>query len=259
MDISTIAGVAIGFGLVFMAIFSKAGWNTFIDISSILITVGGTVGAALINFSIPHLTGLGKVFSQTIKKNETEIVDIITMMVSFAEKARREGLLSLEYDVEQITDRFIKSGMQLVIDGTDPELVRDIMETELSYLKERHKGTHSFIKALGAYAPAFGMIGTLIGLIQMLVNLNDPSKIGGGMAVALVTTFYGAVMANLIFLPLAGKLEIKSAEEILIKEIVIEGVLSIQAGDNPRIVQEKLKAYLPPSLREGLESSEGGE
>ncbi len=258
MDISTLAGIVVGFGLVFMAIFSKAGWQTFIDVGSIMITVGGTIGAALINYSIPHLTGLGKIFSQTLKKNEAEIVDIITMMVSFAEKARREGLLALEYDVEQIQDRFIKSGMQLVIDGTDPELVRDIMETELSYLKERHKANHAFVKALGAYAPAFGMIGTLIGLIQMLVSLNDPSKIGAGMAVALVTTFYGAIMANLIFLPLAGKLEIKSAEEILMKEIVIEGVLSIQAGDNPRIVQEKLKAYLPPSLRGAFEEG-GGE
>ena len=258
MDISTVAGFTVGFGLVFMAIFSKAGSQTFIDIGSMLITIGGTIGAALINYSIPHITGLGKLFSQTMKKNEVEMVDIITMMVSFAEKARREGLLALEYDVEQIEDRFIRNGMQLVIDGTDPELVRDIMETELSYLKERHKSNHAFVKALGAYAPAFGMIGTLIGLIQMLVNLNDPSKIGAGMAVALVTTFYGAIMANLIFLPLAGKLEIKSQEEFLIKEIVIEGVLSIQAGENPRVVREKLKAYLPPSLRGSFEE-EGGE
>lgn len=165
-------------------------------------------------------------------------------MLVFAEKARREGLLALEQDVMEINDPFLQKGIQLVVDGTDPELVRNILETKLTFLEERHQKGRGLFSTMGQLAPSFGLIGTLIGLIQMLSQLDDPTNLGSGMAVALITTLYGALLANLLFNPLAGKLRIRSLEEVLLKEVMIEGVLSIQAGENPRIVREKLNAFL---------------
>jgi chemotaxis protein MotA len=163
----------------------------------------------------------------------------------------------LEDAAYQVEDDFLKKGILLIVDGTDPELVRNILETELAFLEDRHKTGQSIFETMGALAPAFGMIGTLIGLIRMLRNLNNPEAIGPGMAVALLTTFYGALLANLVFIPVAGKLKIRSNEEILNKEVMIEGMLSIQAGENPRIIEEKLKAFLAPKIRESLQDEKG--
>ncbi|HHE46180.1 MAG TPA: motility protein A, partial [Bacteroidetes bacterium] len=162
---------------------------------------------------------------------------------------RREGILAIEMELETVDDDFLKSGIQYAVDGTEPEYIRAIMESELQSLDERHKLGQSIFLAMGTYAPALGMIGTLIGLIQMLSGLDDPSKIGEGMATALVTTLYGAMIANLFFLPVAGKLSNRSKEETLQKELILEGILSIQSGDNPRFVREKLLTFLPPAAR----------
>ena len=174
---------------------------------------------------------------------------IIETLVSFAETARREGILSLEQQAATLEDKFLKTGITLAVDGTEPEHIRDIMTTEIEYVAERHKTGAGIFEAMGMYAPAFGMIGTLIGLIAMLAKMSDPSSIGPNMAVALITTLYGAFAANLIFIPIAGKLRARSAGEILVRELSVEGIMSIQSGDNPRIVEDKLKAFVSPSLR----------
>jgi chemotaxis protein MotA len=177
---------------------------------------------------------------------------MIVTLVSFSEKARREGLLSLEDDLEELDDEFLKKGLQLVVDGTDPELVRRIMESELEAQEDRHNMNRKIFEDLGAITPAFGMIGTLIGLIQMLGNLEDKSAIGPGMSAALITTLYGSFGANLIYIPLASKLVLRGQEESVMKRVMIEGTISIQSGDNPRIVRDKLAAFLKPADRAEL-------
>ena len=180
----------------------------------------------------------------------------IERIVNLAKLARSEGILAIENQLEDVKDPFLSKGLQLVVDGTDPEALRNILTTELDFMRARHGEGKKVLDAMGAFAPAFGMVGALIGLIQMLQDLDDPSKIGGGMAVALLTTFYGALAANLFFLPMAGKLDSRSKEECLMKEMLIEGIGAIQSGDNPRLIQEKLKSFLPPAQR-GMVAAQG--
>ncbi|MDI6799966.1 MAG: MotA/TolQ/ExbB proton channel family protein [Actinomycetota bacterium] len=259
MDIATTVGIAAGFILILMAILQGGSISIFFHVPSMMITFGGTIAATLINFTLPQITGVIKILKNAFFGASENITELIAIIVKFAEKARKEGLLSLEDDVSQLDDPFMQKGIQLVIDGTDPELVRDILVTELSFLEDRHKLGKNIFEAMASYGPAFGMIGTLIGLVQMLRNLDDPSKIGPGMAVALLTTFYGALSAYLIFTPIAGKLSVKSGQEILNKELMIEGILSIQAGNNPRIIEEKLMAFLPPKVRADVSKNKGGQ
>lgn len=244
MDLATIIGLLIGVGLVGGSLFLDGNPNIFYDLRSILIVFGGTFAGTMISYSVDEIKKVPKLVKIAFETNPLNTDLIIDLMVGFAEKARREGLLALEQDVINIDDSFLQKGIQLVVDGTDPELLRNILETKLTFLEERHSKGQSIMGTMGRLAPAFGMIGTLIGLIQMLTQLEDPTLLGSGMSVALITTFYGALSANLIFIPLAGKLKERSSEEILIKEVIIEGVLSIQAGENPRIVEEKLNAFL---------------
>ncbi|MEW6723380.1 MAG: flagellar motor protein [Bacillota bacterium] len=249
MDLATILGIVSGVGLLLYGMGRGGDLRAFLDLPSAAITIGGTLAATLVNYPLAQLNGVLKVLRIAFTKKSMDPQEAIATLVSFAEKARREGLLALENDAEGLDEPFLQKGIQLVVDGTDPELVRSILETELAFLEDRHKAGQGIFETMGALAPAFGMIGTVMGLIQMLKNLDTPETIGDGMAIALVTTFYGATLANLVFIPIAGKLRVKSAEEILLKEVMIEGILSIQAGDNPRIVEEKLKAFLAPKLR----------
>ncbi|MEA2062225.1 MAG: motility protein A, partial [Gemmatimonadota bacterium] len=178
--------------------------------------------------------------------------ETIATLVSFAERARREGILALERHMEEIEDEFLSKGIQLAVDGTEPELMRSILTTELDYMERRHTNGAGILTTAGALAPAFGMCGTLIGLVLMLLTMSDPSTIGPKMAVALITTFYGAILANLFFIPLSNKLKRRSEEEVLVKELMIEGILSIQSGDNPRIVEQKLTSFISPKLRRAI-------
>ena len=173
------------------------------------------------------------------------------MMVRFAERARREGLLVLEEEARRIDDDFLQRGMRLAIDGTDPEMVREILSTEIHFLQARHKVGENIFTTLGGFAPTLGIIGTVMGLIHMLANLSDPAKMGPLIAGAFIATLYGVSSANLIFLPIGNKLKARSAEEVIVREVMVEGILSIQTGDNPRIVEEKLKAFLAPKMRAG--------
>lgn len=230
----------------------------FINTSGLLIVVGGTFASILVGYPFKDLMQHMKTVKIAFVEKVHDPADVIANLVRFAEKARREGLLALEAEAEQLNDSFLQKGIQLVVDGTDPELVRSILDIELTFLEERHKAGQGVFEMLGQMAPAFGMLGTLIGLVNMLANLDSPDQLGYGMAVALLTTFYGSLMANLVFLPIARKLRVKSNEEILTKEVMIEGILSIQAGENPRIVEEKMKAFLAPKTRVEIDNIRRG-
>ena len=249
MDVATLVGAVTGTSLVLTAIVMGGGLGMFINVPSLMITVGGTIAATLINFPLGNVLGVISVAKKAFMNQPLDAQAEIKRMVDFAKVARREGLLALEESVEQLDDEFLIKGIQLVIDGTSPEVLRAIMRTEVDFLQDRHGQGKQILESMGGAAPAFGMIGTLIGLVQMLQNMSDPSSIGTGMATALLTTFYGAFMANLVFLPLAGKLGARSQEEVVVKELMIEGIIAIQSGDNPRLVEEKLKSFVAPSVR----------
>jgi chemotaxis protein MotA len=250
MDISTVAGMILGVAFLIVGIMINGTLGTYYDLASIMITLGGTFAATLISFPLPKFMETLRSVKHIFLVREMNAAQAIDRIIELANVARKEGLLALEEAAMQLDDDFLKKGILLIVDGTDPELVRNILETELSFVEERHGTGQSLFETMGSLAPAFGMIGTLIGLINMLRTLDDPSSVGPNMAVALVTTFYGAVLAYLFFLPMARKLKIRSKEEILLKEILVEGMLSIQAGENPRIIEEKLVAFLSPKLRE---------
>jgi len=249
MDAATLIGLVTGIGLLLWAIMSKSPLSTFADGGSVAIVLGGALAAALISFPLGNLLGVMRVVKNAFFAKPRSPGTLIKDLVSYAEIARRDGILSLENVIADVKDPFIVSGIQMAVDGTDPDLIEQIMTGELESVAARHSAGQALFENVGKYAPAFGMIGTLIGLVVMLQNMDDPAKIGPGMAVALLTTLYGALVANLIALPIADKLSVRSSEELMLKEIVIKGVMAIQSGDNPRVVEQKLKSFLPHRLR----------
>jgi len=256
MDIATIVGLTAGIGLVGVTIVMGGNPVVFWNPPSIILVVGGTIAATLINYPLGDVLRVFNTVKNTFIHKETNPEGLIRKLVEFATVARREGILALESQATSVEDEFLKKSVQLAIDGTPPELIKDILTTEIAFMEDRHALGQGILNAMAAFAPAFGMIGTLMGLVQMLATLDDPSKIGEGMAVALLTTLYGALMANILFLPAAGKLKVRTSNELLAKEVIIEGILSIQSGDNPRVVEQKLKAFVSPLLREQV-SAEG--
>lgn len=261
MDKATIIGLGLALVMVGFGLFSSSGGNftMFVNIPSVVITIGGALASTLVSFRFEQIMKSMKLFQIAMRQKLPSPQEIVGSLVSLAEKARKEGLLALEEEAERVQDPFFQRGIQLVVDGTDPQLLKNILETELLFLQERHKEGRGIFEAMASFAPAFGLIGTLIGLVAMLVNLDDPKKVGPGMAVAMLTTLYGAIIANAFCLPVANKLKLRSGEEVLLKEVIIEGILSIQAGDNPRIVEEKLKSFFPPEVREALEKEKEGQ
>lgn len=249
MDIATLVGILSGTLMIFLTILLGGDLMGFISVGSIMIVIGGTFAATLVNFPLSTVLEVVSITKNAFFLKAESPSEIIETMVSLAEKARREGILAIEKSIYDIDDPFLRTGVQLAVDGSDPEIIRSIMENELVNLEARHKMGHSVLHAMGTYCPAFGMIGTLIGLIQMLRNLEDPTQIGAGMAIALITTFYGALMANLVFLPMEGKLKNRTKDEVMKREMVIEGILAIQSGDNPRIVRGKLTTFVAPKFR----------
>ncbi len=253
MDIGTIIGIVVANIFVFAAIIMGGGAG-FINIPAMMITVGGSLAATMINFPLPKILGTMGVVRKAFADAGYDYAALFKTMSDFAVRARRDGMLALEDDIEGIRDPFMKKGFQMAVDGSPAELIKALMEEDIDNMLERHQVGHGIFKALGNFAPAFGMIGTLIGLIQMLRELDDPSSIGLGMAVALLTTLYGALVANMVALPIAGKLEQRTNEEVSIKKMILHGVLAIQEGNSPRVVQEKLQCFIPPKIREGLAS-----
>ena len=250
MDIATIIGIISAFTLVISAIMFGGSLSMFINIPSIMIVVGGTIGAAMINYPLPDIIKVTRVLKNAFFLKAFTAKELITNFVSLAGTARREGILALESALNDINDDFMKKGLQLSVDGLEPVSIKDILDTEIGNIQERHKLGAEIFTTLGTFAPAMGMIGTLIGLVQMLQTMDDPSTIGPAMAVALLTTFYGSIMANIVCLPIAGKLRNKSAEEVMMKGLMSEGIMSIAKGDNPRLLEQKLNAFLSPELRE---------
>ena len=255
MDVMTILGIVIGAGLVIGSILLQGSVLVFWSPSALMITVGGSFGALLINFGLGQLKQVIQVTRQAFIEVQRNPREIITFFYDLAQKARREGLLALEDDIHGLEDPFLKKGLQMMIDGMDPEIIKEILNIEVESLQERHRMGQDVFRSWASLAPAFGMIGTLIGLINMLIRLDDPSAIGPGMAVALLTTFYGVLFANLILTPIAGKLTLRSDEELLVKDAMIEGIICIQGGVNPRVLQDKLKAFMPPADREDAQAS----
>ena len=255
MDIATIVGVVLGFLVVVSAIVVGGGWQSFVHIPSLAITIGGMLCATLIHFSLPQFLGIFSVVKKTIVTKIPSPSELIQNMVNFAAINRRDGALALEQEIPKINDLFFVKGMQMLVDGQDSESIRDLMSLEIENLRDRHSTGKKILEFMGAAAPAFGMVGTLIGLVQMLKNLSSPDQIGAGMAVALLTTFYGAFSANLIFIPLAGKLGIYSKAEAISMEMIVEGVCAIAQGDNPTTIREKMQAFISQSRREEVKAN----
>jgi chemotaxis protein MotA len=252
MDLATILGVVSGFGLVIVAMGMGGGLTWFINAPSALIVVGGTFGAVLINYPISDLLGVSGVVKNVFFQKDLKVSNVIEKLVDMSKTARREGILALEKQAENIKDPFFSKGVRLMIDGLEPAALSKILYTELEFIEERHRLGAEIFTTAGNFAPAMGMVGTLIGLVKMLMQMDDPSSIGPAMAVALITTFYGVILANLIFLPIAGKLKTRSADELLTKQLIISGVLSVQSGDNPRILEQKLHSFIAPVERKSL-------
>lgn len=255
MDIATIFGTILAFGLVLFSMATgPGGIIIFIHIPSLVIVIGGTFGVTLMCFPMDDVKAIVKIMMVTAFRKIYTPSEEIDRIVEYANLARKEGLLALESKLEEVEDTFFSKGIQLVIDGFGADTVRDIMTLEADWQRQRHGTGKKVMDQMGAFAPAFGMIGTLVGLVQMLQNLSDPASIGQGMATALLTTLYGAVFANMVFLPLAGKLEVLAGSEGLLRDLMIEGIVAIQSGEKPALIKEKLKGFLPPGHRDLVEA-----
>ena len=246
MEKTTLVGIVAGLACIVISILIGDGGEVmaFVDIPAIFIVFGGVIFSTLASYPVKVLKSLKDVFKQVFQKKDVDLHADIEMIISIANIARREGLLALEDAVADLDNAFFKKGVMLVVDGADPELIKNVMEAEIYFAQDRHSQGQAVLETMAGYAPAFGMIGTLIGLINMLKNLSVTDMLGPSMSVALVTTFYGVILANLVFNPMAKNLRAKTAAETLEKELLLEGLLSIQDGENPRIIKDKLEAFM---------------
>ena len=256
MDIASLVGLIVALALVIGSILiGSAPMSAFIDVPSIMIVIGGSLAAAMICFPLKSILRTPLVMKKVFLNKPLNVKDLIQLIVSLAETARRDGLLALEARLEEIDSPFVKLGVQMAVDGTRPEVIEDIMRTEIDAIATRHREGKGLMDQMGRFAPAYGMIGTLMGLIMMLSNMSDPSSIGAGMAVALITTLYGSIVSNVFFIPFAEKLNFISKQEQVALEIVLRGIMGIQSGENPRVIQQKLMTYLPPAQRQAVEEA----
>lgn len=249
MDIATVIGLVMAFGLVLASILVGGPLGAFIDVPSLLIVCGGTLGVTLINFPLNRVLGAVKVAMKAFMFSLPDISEQNAKILEFAEVTRKEGILALESAIGGVEDEFMKKGLQLLVDGVEAEKIENMMWDELDAVSGRHRLGAKIFEALAAYAPAMGLVGTLIGLVQMLQNMDDPANIGPAMAVALLTTFYGALFANAVFQPIAGKLKTRHDEELLVKQLVVKGLMGISRGENPRLLSQQLEAELAPADR----------
>jgi chemotaxis protein MotA len=258
MQITMIIGIVWGLTtLILGVLFAKSSILLFYDLPSVMITVGASIGALMVGYPLKKLLKIPTYFKVALFPPRYDLNELIVTIVSFSEKARREGLLALEDDLEELDDPYMRKGLQLIVDGTDPELVKNILENEVEQMVRRHDDNKRIFDDWATFAPAFGMIGTLMGLVMMLVNLSDRASIGPYLAVAIITTFYGAIICYLFCQPLASRLDVMTNDEVLYRAIIVMGVLAIQSGDNPRIVKDKLITFLPPELREEITKEVG--
>lgn len=249
MDLATIIGLIGSTVLLIGSIMYGGDIRGYVDYPSIAIVVGGAALTVMTSVTLEQCFGVAKVIMKTIFVKNQDSRAIVASLVEFAVIARRDGILALENHIDDKTDPFIATGIRMAVDGADPELIEKLLQSDIEMMSERHKFGKQTLDLFGKYAPAFGMIGTLVGLVAMLANMSDPSAIGPGMAVALLTTLYGAVLANMVCLPLADKLAIYSKRELQARLLILQGVMAIQSGDNPRIVEQKLNVFLAPKDR----------
>ncbi len=260
MDLTSIIGLVVGAVLIVTVGIGPASLENFWDLPSVGITIGGTITAVITSYPFSMLKEIPKHMKILVQGNRYNVGELIDTLVEMAQLARKNGLLALEEKANELDDMFFKQGIMLIVDATEPEEVRTLLENELDTMSQRHEDAAGIYEKASSYAPAFGMIGTLVGLINMLKNMNldegGSSTIGADMSVALVTTFYGCVLANMLFAPIAKKLRIRNEEELLYKQIMIEGILAIQSGDNPKFLRERLVTYLAQKQRAGILDSE---
>lgn len=256
MDIASVIGVLLAFVMMAVSVIMSGGsFASFWDTASVLMVFGGTFGSVMICFSLRNVLNLPKVMGKIFFNRPINQRELVDTMVKLSEIARREGLLALENRLTEIKNPFIRLGIQMAVDGTRPEVIEDVMKTDIESVALRHRDGKGMIDQVGRFGPAFGMIGTLLGLIIMLGNMSDPSKIGAGMAVALITTLYGAILSNAMFLPFSEKLAAITKSEMISREIILRGVMAIQQGENPRIIEQKLSTFLPPRLRKAQDAA----
>ncbi len=250
MDLATLLGLVVGWASVGAGAILKGGKpEYYVSVPAFLLVFGGTVGATMVSYSLKQMLDLPRVTLHAFLHRPVDVLGTMNRLIRFADRARREGLLSLEGEIQERDDPFLAKGVRLVVDGTDSAVVREILDTEVELMEERHRVGESIYTTMAGFSPTLGIIGTVISLINMMMKLDDPSKLGHMLAAAFIATLYGVALANLVFLPLANKLRARSQEEVLLRQVVIEGVLAIQAGENPRVIEEKLRAFLPPALR----------
>ena len=253
MDRGTAIGLIVALVSILGAAVVEAGGITILfallNLPSAMIVFGGTIGTVVVAFPLDRVTELGKVLGVAFRQDETSDRDLVNLFVRLSERARREGLLALEGEAAEIHDRPIQKGVLLVVDGTDPELVREIMEADVAAMSERHEGKYAMFEAAGGFAPTMGIIGTVMGLVNVLSHLDKPDELGKSIATAFIATLYGVLSANVFWLPVGQRLKQRNKEEVARRSLAVEGVLAVQAGDNPRVVREKLEAFLPLALR----------
>src|SRR6056297_110898 len=256
MDIASLVGLLLAVGLIVGSmLMGSAPMTAFVDIPSLMVVVGGAIAAAMICFPLRSMLGVPKVMLKVLLNKNEDVALLIKQIVSLAETARRDGLLALESQIPEIQNVLVRTGIQMAVDGSTPETVEEVLRTEGTAVSTRHREGKSVMDQLGRFAPAYGMIGTLMGLIMMLSDMSDPSKIGEGMAVALITTLYGAIVANVLFMPFAEKLGFVNKQELVGLEIIVRGIMAIQSGENPRVVEQKLNTFLPPKLKPSEEAA----
>lgn len=260
IDFASITGAVLAFGALFVAVILEGGdLKSLIHLPAAILVFGGTIGAGVMSFRANALLQIPALLKRIFTEQRRDVTEVIYLITRFADKARREGLLSLENDARAQSEPLFKQGIFLVIDGTDAETIREVLSTDLHYQEMRYRAEESIFTTLGGYAPTLGIIGTVMGLIHMLAQLNDPGKMGPLISGAFMATLYGVTSANLIFLPIAHKLRAIASEELLIQEVILEGVIAIQSGNSPRLVEERLKSFVTPRQREMTPSIRGAE
>ena len=254
MDLGTVIGIVLIMALLMGAMAMGVGVGAYIDIPSVLIVIGGSTGALLISFKPSQMKSFFKVFMIAVKPPQEDVAELIKKLVAYSTKARKDGLLALETQANDEENEFLQKGLSMAIDGSEPETIRDLLEIEMEQTSTRHKNFAAIFSQWAGLLGAMGMVGTLIGLVAMLLNMADPSAIGPSMAVALLTTMYGAILGNVVGTPISNILNIRNDDESLVKQIILTGIMSIQSGDAPRDLESKLIAYLPPLQRENARS-----
>ena len=249
MDLATVIGMSLSFILLGTAMMLGVGIAPYFDVPSMLITIGGSITSLFIGYKMENMKKAPTFFMIAFKPQTFDVPGLIKKLVDYSTQARRDGILSLEQQANQEENEFLKRGLNMAIDGAEPDSIRDLLETDMDRTLDRHKANAGIFDTWAAYAGAYGMLGTLIGLVAMLLNMSDPASIGPAMAVALLTTFYGSFIGNVVGSPIANILNIRANDEALVKLLIIEGIMSIQAGDNPRALEAKLLTFLPPNQR----------